>query len=289
MLAMFRTQLINARDIDKVKEIQSGYRARPLSTYLNQKSPQSPGIEYPPIDRDTCEPQFWQYTNFLLQFCPTLASETELRAKFSRVGVVARAPWPPPDMPSDVAQAIRAGGQDARKQLDQNVLTLTTSVGLFGTPEQMAGKYKERALGALGGIYGNTAEEAVYPSYQKDGSGQVLDASKFNYALTFEQGKLPPVKAFWSVTMYDGKTRFLVDNPLNRYLINSIMLPDLKKNADGSIALYLQHKSPGADLESNWLPAPNGPMGVVMRLYMPKPEALNGAWVAPAIRTVGPA
>jgi hypothetical protein len=192
-------------------------------------------------------------------------------------------------MPSDVAQAIRAGGQDARKQLDQNVLTLTTSVGLFGTPEQMAGKYKERALGALGGIYGNTAEEAVYPSYQKDGSGQVLDASKFNYALTFEQGKLPPVKAFWSVTMYDGKTRFLVDNPLNRYLINSIMLPDLKKNADGSIALYLQHKSPGADLESNWLPAPNGPMGVVMRLYMPKPEALNGAWVAPAIRTVGPA
>jgi hypothetical protein len=202
--------------------------------------------------------------------------------------VEARAPWPPPSMSSAVVEAIKAGGNDAQRQLDGNVLTLTTSMGLFGTPERMAGKYTERALGALAGIYGNTAEEAVYPSYQKDGSGQILDASKFNYALTFEQGKLPPVKAFWSVTMYDGKTRFLVENPLKRYLINSIMLLDLKKNANGGITLYLQHRSPGADLESNWLPAPDGPMGVVMRLYMPKPEALNGKWVAPPIRTVAP-
>lgn len=99
----------------------------------------------------------------------------------------------------------------------------------------------------------------------------------------------PPVGAFWSITMYDRKTQFLVENPLNRYLINSIMFPELKKNADGGITLYFQHKSPGADLESNWLPAPDGTMGVVMRLYMPKPEVLSGAWVAPPIRTVGPA
>lgn len=83
----------------------------------------------------------------------------------------------------------------------------------IGTLEQMAGKYKERALGALAGIYGNTAEEVVYPAYLSGASGQVLDISKFNYRLIFEPGKLPPVKAFWSVTMYDGKTRFLVENP----------------------------------------------------------------------------
>jgi hypothetical protein len=77
----------------------------------------------------------------------------------------------------------------------------------------MAGKYKQRALGALAGIYGNTAEEAVYPAYLSDASGQILDTSKFNYRLTFEPGKLAPVKALWSVTMYDGKTRFLVENP----------------------------------------------------------------------------
>jgi len=106
-----------------------------------------------------------------------------------------------------------------------------------------------------------------------------------DYTLTFAPGQLPPVDAFWSVTMYDGKTRFLVDNPLNRYLINSTMLPMLKKNADGGITLYLQHASPGAGLESNWLPAPNGPMGVVMRLYLPKPSVLDGQWVQPKIES----
>jgi hypothetical protein len=196
--------------------------------------------------------------------------------------------WPPPGMPDSAIAAIKSGGHDAKKQLDQDVLNLTTSVGLFGTPEQMAGKYKQRALGALGGIYGNTAEEAVYPSYQRDSLGQVLDTSKFNYTLTFEPGQLPPVKAFWSVTMYDGKTRLLVENPLNRYLINSIMLPELKNGVDGSITLYLQPKSPGGDLDSNWLPAPGGPMALVMRLYMPRPEVLNGSWTAPQIRTSGP-
>ena len=89
--------------------------------------------------------------------------------------------------------------------------------------------------------------------------------------------------------MYDGKTRFLVENPLKRYLITSIMPPRLKKNADGGITLYLRHKFPGTDLESNWLPARDGPMGVVMRLYMPKPEVLSGAWKAPHISTSGPA
>jgi hypothetical protein len=290
MFAQFRTQLTNAADIDKVKEIQRGYKAQPLSAYLDQKPPHPPRkIDYPPIDSNTFEPQFWQYTNFLLQFCPTLPSETALREKFSRIGITAGAPWPSPGMPDDVVQAIKAGGLDAQKQLDQDALKLTTSIGLFGTPEQMAGKYKQRALGALAGIYGNTAEEAVYPAYLSDASGQILDTSKFTYTLTFEPGKLPPVKAFWSVTMYDGKTRFLVENPLNRYLINSTMLPQLKKNADGGFTLYLQHKSPGTDLASNWLPAPDGPMGVVMRLYMPKPEVLSGAWKAPQISTSGPA
>jgi hypothetical protein len=290
MFSQFRTQLFSAADIDRVKEIQSGYKAQPLSAYLHQNRPQlPPKIDYPFIDRDTFGAQFWTYTNFLLQFCPALPSEIDLRAKFARIGVEAGAPWPPPTMSGSVVDAIKAGGKDAQRKLDGDVLTLTTSVGLFGTPEWMAGKYKERALGALAGIYGNTAEEAVYPSYQRDASGQVLDASKFNYALSFEQGKLPPVEAFWSVTMYDGKTRFLVENPLKRYLINSIMLPDLKKDADGGITLYLQHRSPGAGLESNWLPAPDGPIGVVMRLYMPKPEVINGKWTAPPIRTVGPA
>ena len=88
--------------------------------------------------------------------------------------------------------------------------------------------------------------------------GEPLDGTKHNYTLTFPAGQLPPVNAFWSVTMYDGKTQLLIENPINRYLINSPMLPNMKKNADGSLTLYVQNKSPGADKESNWLPAPNG-------------------------------
>jgi hypothetical protein len=117
----------------------------------------------------------------------------------------------------------------------------------------------------------------------------VLDASKHKYTVTFPAGKYPPVEAFWSVTMYDGKSQLLIENPINRYLINSPMLPGLKKNPDGSLTLHIQKDSPGADKESNWLPAPNGEMYLVMRLYWPKtvaPSVLpagEGSWQPPAI------
>ena len=97
------------------------------------------------------------------------------------------------------------------------------------------------------------------------------------------------MNAFWSVTMYDGKTQLLIDNPIDRYLINSPMLPDMKTNDDGSLTLYAQKDSPGAELESNWLPAPDGPIYLVMRLYWPKAEAPSvlpagkGTWKPPAI------
>ena len=127
-----------------------------------------------------------------------------------------------------------------------------------------------RAAAAKGGIYGNDAVEATYPMTTTTGDGETLDGSKHNYTLTFPPGQLPPVNAFWSVTMYDGKTQLLIENPINRYLINSPMLPDMKKNADGSLTLYIQKDSPGKDKEANWLPAPNGPIYLVMRLYWPK-------------------
>jgi len=89
-----------------------------------------------------------------------------------------------------------------------------------------------------------------------------------------------------SVTMYDGKTQLLINNPINRYLINSPMLPDLKKNGDGSLTIYVQKEAPGKDQEANWLPAPNGPAYVVMRVYWPKKAALEGSWMPPAVRVV---
>ena len=100
---------------------------------------------------------------------------------------------------------------------------------------------------------------------------------------------MPPVNAFWSVTMYDGKTQLLIENPIGRYLINSPMLPGMRKNADGSLTLYIQKASPGKDRQANWLPAPDGPVYLVMRLYWPKTEAPsilpigNGTWKPPAV------
>lgn len=121
---------------------------------------------------------------------------------------------------------------------------------------------------------------------------QTLDGSKHNYTLTFPAGQQPPVNAFWSLTMYDGKTQLLIENPINRYLINSPMIPAMKTNADGSLTLYIQHASPGADKEANWLPAPNGPIYLVMRLYWPKTQAPSilpagkGSWQPPGIHVV---
>ena len=107
------------------------------------------------------------------------------------------------------------------------------------------GDWLKRAAAAKAGIYGNDAAEATYPFTRIDGDGQTLDGSKHNYTLTFPAGQLPPVNAFWSVTMYDGKTQLLIENPINRYLINSPMLPNMKKNADGSLTLYIQKEVAG--------------------------------------------
>ena len=114
-----------------------------------------------------------------------------------------------------------------------------------------------------------------------DAEGQPMDASKYDYTLTFEANSLPPVNAFWSLTMYDGKTQLLAENELDRYLVNSSMIDGFVKNEDGSLTIYVQKDSPGKPLEPNWLPAPNGLFYTVLRLYGPKDEVLSGKWKAP--------
>ena len=160
---------------------------------------------------------------------------------------------------------------------------------LFGDSAFYNGDWLKRAAAAKGGIYGNDTVEATYPMTRNDATGETLDGSKHNYTLTFPKGQLPPVNAFWSVTMYDGKSQLLIENPINRYLINSPMLPGMKKNADGSLTIYIQKESPGKEKEANWLPAPNGEIYLVMRLYWPRTEEPSilpvgeGSWSPPGI------
>ncbi len=287
-LATFRTQLFNEADLDKVKEIQAGYTAQALSEFLRKTAPEAlPEIVYPAMHGEMpggkAGAEFWKRANFLLQFCPALPAEAGLRAQFERIGVKAGAPWPPRGMPQDVARASRRGGQSGARGPGSGGETHNTG-GIAGCP----GRGDGAVLGACARLRwlegtGILAVEELDCPCRQDGFGEPLNAGKVNYTLTFAQGKLPPVKAFWSLTMYDGKSRLLVDNALNRYVINSAMLPVLKKNADGGITLHLQHDSPGEGRESNWLPAPNGAMDVVLRMYLPEEAALDGEWAAPVV------
>ena len=149
----------------------------------------------------------------------------------------------------------------------------------------MQGKYLTRAAAAAFGLWGNNLEEAFYPECSLDADGEALDTSKHNYVLRFEADHLPPVKAFWSLSMYKLPQQLFIHNPINRYVISSIT-EGLEYAEDGSLTVYLQHESPGADKESNWLPAPDGPFSLQARLYWPKPEALDPLYVPPPVQRV---
>jgi hypothetical protein len=292
-LVIFRTQLFNPGDIDNVKKIQAQYTAQPLSQFLKQPAPAVlPLPDFPTFTKNAFKTDAFSYLNFLLQFCPPVGPaevEKPLRARFAEIGI---APGKPYDFSKlSLEDRIEQGLSikwaykeiaDQRENIGKEVNGWRVG-SAFGDRAFYDGNYLLRAAAALAGIYGNDAVEAMYPLATNDANGQKLDGSKHNYTLTFPAGQYPPVNAFWSVTMYDGKTQLLIDNPINRYLINSPMLPDLKTNPDGSLTIYVQKDSPGKDKESNWLPAPNGPIYMVMRLYWPKQEALDGAWKPPPV------
>jgi len=293
--AIIRTQLFNAADLDNVKKIQAGYRGETLSHFQNKPAPPTaPEIQWPKIDKQLADANPFAYVNFILQFCPPTGPaevEVPMRAQFARIGVEAGKPFPPEKLTlmrkAELLLAMKRGIDKIKRQVatlgkDVNGWRVFTSG--FGDRKQYAGDWTLRAAAAMAGIYGNSPAEAMYPLLSADSDGKKPDCHANRYTVTFRAGQLPPVNAFWSVTMYDGKTQLLIDNPINRYLINSPMLPDLKKNPDGSLTTYIQKDSPGADKESNWLPAPDGPIYVAMRLYWPKESALEGTWKPPAVQ-----
>jgi hypothetical protein len=295
-LVAYRTQLFNAADMPKVVKIQAGYKVQPLSAYLKQPAPPAaPTVNFPKIDKEMVKTNFFDYLDFALQFAPPGPEEKDIRAKLARIGIGAGKTFDFKDLSvehkAEVGLGMKEGDAKVDKYLDAGQKNINGwKVGsLFGDRAFYNGDWTKRAAAAKGGIYGNDAVEAMYPMTKTLADGDALDASKHNYTLTFAKGQFPPVNAFWSVTMYDGKTQLLIENPINRYLINSPMLSGMKKNPDGSVTLYIQKDSPGKAKESNWLPAPNGPVYLVMRLYWPKdtpPSILppgEGTWQPPAI------
>ncbi len=285
--SQFRTQLYDADDLGRVREIQSGYAVQPLSVYVGGEAPPAvPEVEWPEISRETAQANFWSTFNFLLQFAPPLAWEEDVRGHFAQIGVAPSAGWPATEISRDLERVVIATGNATRAEIGETLLReVTSSRGLFGSPEAMRGQYMQRALGAMGGLYGLEEAEALYETYLLDAQGARLNAATGNYEMRFTDKQLPPAEAFWSVTLYDGD-KFLFENALDRYLINSSMLEQLKANENGDIVLYLQHAKPGPGDETNWLPAPAGEFGVVLRIYLPGRSAIDGTWTAPPINRV---
>jgi hypothetical protein len=289
-LAAFRTELFNPGDLDNVKRVQAGYNAQPLSQFLGKPAPPAaPTIRFikPLIPaEERTSPEFFNILNFVLQFCPTHPSETALRARFAKINVGAEQTFDPNKLSPEMKTSIEQGIADAwadfsglEKQVDAGKVTAGEC---FGTREYLKNNYLYRMGAAVIGIFGNSAQEAMYPVLSVDADGKKLNGAN-SYAIRFAPGQLPPVNAFWSMTMYDFPAQLMVANPLNRYLLNTPMLPQLKRDADGGLTLLIQNESPGKDKEANWLPAPTGPFIVFLRLYWPKPEALEGKWKAPSL------
>lgn len=295
-LTLVRTQLFNPADIPNVEKVQAGYKAQPLSAFLKQPAPPAaPKIDFLPATTQGIKANFYNYLDAALRFVPITSENKQIRARLARIGIGPDKTFDLKDLSTEHKAAVLLGMKEADDKVDKwlaggNKNINGWNVGsFFGDQAFFNGDWLMRAGAAKGGLYGNDAVEAMYPYTRVDAKGETLDGSKHNYTITFPAGKLPPVNAFWSVTMYDGKSQFLIRNPINRYLINSPMLSAMKKNPDGSLALYIQKDSPGKDKESNWLPAPNDTIYLVMRLYWPKdkpPSILppgEGSWNPPGI------
>lgn len=291
VFAAYRTQLFNPADLDNVKKVQAGYKVQTLSAFLGTAAPKAaPAIDFikplTPVEEKTSL-QFFDILNFVLQFCPTDPSEIELMARFAKIGVGRGQTFDPSKLSPEMKAAMEQGIADAwadfaglKKEVEQGKVT---SGDVFGTREYLKNNYLYRMGAAVLGIYGNSKQEAMYPAYYVDEAKQKLNGAN-RYALHFASDQLPPVNAFWSLTMYEAPQSLLVANPINRYLVNSPMLPQFKRDADGGLTLIIQNESPGKDQEANWLPAPKGPFSMIMRLYWPKAEATEGKWTAPPVK-----
>jgi hypothetical protein len=287
----YRTQLFGPDDIDNVKKIQAGYKVQSLSAFLGQPAPPAaPPINFMKplsIEEERTSPEFFNELNFVLQFCPTYPSETALMARFAKLNIGGGKKFDVQSLSPEVRKAIKDGMSDAWNAYDEMRRKMTTgeltSADLLGSRDYLKDNYLYRMMGTVDGIWGNAKEEAIYPGYYTDATGQPLNGADNRYVLRFAAGHLPPVNAFWSLTMYSAPSHLLVANPLKRYLVNSPMLPELNRDADGGLTLYVQHQFPG-DKETNWLPAPNGPFLIALRMYWPKPEALSGEWKKPPIQ-----
>lgn len=296
-----RTQVNGAADYPAVHAVQAGYRLTPLTdnrTSIDSAKASASGVAAGPgpVDLVTApvdqvaalDPAtFFAMTAHLMAANPAKPDDAPMVERLARLGVVPGRPFDWDSLSTEAQQSItrgaaeglarvQAAGRRPRARVRDGWMT-AVEIGAYGTD------YLQRAAVTLIGLGANLPQDAVYPVCRVDGDGEPLHGRN-RYQLHFAAGGLPPVNAFWSLTMYNDR-QFFVDNPIDRYAIGD--RDALKFNADGSLTLLIQHEAPAEGLESNWLPAPEGSFNLMMRLFWPRPAALDGSWHTPAVRRVG--
>jgi hypothetical protein len=278
-----RTAVFGTQDVPNMEKVQQGYRLMPLSAYLNQLAPAAAPMPAWPVwnEASMSNAEFFRLTNFLMQFVVPNEIDRPMHEQMAKLGIGPNGGYDPAKFSPEILAAINKGITEGHKQIVDGAATATDSSKFYGNREFLGTRYLDRAVGIeVGGIFPNVPTQAFYGQWTKDARGEVMDGSASKYTFTFPKGQMPPVRFFWSLTMYDIKTRLLANNPINRYSIGD-RTEGLTRDADGGLTIYVQKDSPGKDKEGNWLPAPNGPMSIISRMYGPDQRILDGSYKFP--------
>ncbi|MGD0279575.1 MAG: DUF1254 domain-containing protein [Smithella sp.] len=290
-----RTQTNGPKDYDAVHKIQEGYKVTPLSQWGKKAkqfkfiADQNVDMKTPPLVQVTTmsAAKYFSYAAELMKLNPPHVTDWSQVARLKRIGIEPGKGFDINKVSLEVKAALERAVIDGFKQMKEKAPTLarvvngwqmnTDTIGVYGN------NYLKRAIIAIVALGANQPEDSIYPINVADADGKPLEGNN-KYVMHFNKDELPPVEAFWSITMYDAEG-FQVANPINRFAIGD--RDDLKYNPDGSLDVYIQNESPGGDKESNWLPSPaQGRLAITMRLYVPKIQVLDGRWNPPAIRKI---
>jgi len=286
-----RTKTDGPADYDAVHKIQAGYKITPLSQW--GKEPVTPEVKIDPsvdmktppkVQVDTMPAdKYFALASDILKLQPPHITDEPIIARLKRIGFEPGKSFELDTADPTVKKGLESAPGDAQALMRWKMSTLARVVNYWSMNTDTMGVYGnyylKRAIIAQQGLGANLPEDAIYPLNLGDSEGKPLDGAHA-YTIHFDKNATPPAQAFWSITLYDDDG-FQIANPLNRFAVSSWM--PFKYNADGSLDLYFQSESPGADKETNWLPAPKGPYNLTMRIYAPSPDALTGKWNPPPI------
>ena len=294
MVIIGRTKTDGPPDYDAVHKIQAGYTVTPLSQWGKPPQPVTvkvdPSVDMktpPKIQVDTMPAgRYFAYAAELLKVNPPHITDQPMIAQLKKIGIQPGKSFDFDKADPAIQKALVSAREDAQQLMEWKIPTIarvangwsmnTDTMGVYGN------YYLKRAIVAQVGLGANLPEDAIYPLNLGDETGKPLDGAN-KYTLHFAKASLPPVNAFWSVTLYDSEG-YQVANSLNRFAVSSWM--PFKYNGDGSLDLYFQNDNPGNNKEANWLPSPKGPFNLTMRLYAPKSDALTGKWNPPPVTKI---